>query len=52
MKKKFESIQNREEKYTEYEEVEDQKEDDFLDLPPLEKTSQKAKQNPYDEMFK
>ncbi|MBK8546455.1 MAG: hypothetical protein IPL63_03435 [Saprospiraceae bacterium] len=41
VKKKFESIQNREEKYTEYEEVEDQKEDDFLDLPPLEKTSQK-----------
>jgi glucan phosphoethanolaminetransferase (alkaline phosphatase superfamily) len=52
LKKKMESMQPKAEKYTEYEEVVDEKEDDFLDLPPLEKTGRKSKENPYDEMFK
>lgn len=51
VKKQFDVLKKREETFSEYTEVKEE-EDDFLELPPLQKQKEKKQDNPYDDMFK
>jgi len=49
-KNKIKEYQKNQNTYTEYEEV-IEKDDDFLELPPLKKPQERKADNPYDDMF-